>query len=76
MSKFTDVALQYFRDDVGPGQLQRIDGVRCFSPLPRFWFWHLRLKMMVRRGQLTARRTRSIWKSCDGMPAYGLGDPS
>lgn len=75
MSKFEDAALRYFRDEVGPDRVQRIDGVKCFSPLTWFWFWHLRLKLMVRRGLLISKRTRSIWKSCDGMPAYGIANP-
>ena len=72
MSEFKDVALTYFRDEVGAGMMQRIDGVACFSPLPKFWFWRIRLEMLVRRGLLKKRRFGSIWPSCDGMPGYGI----
>lgn len=74
MSKpgFRQTALSYFRDSVGDGNLQRIDGVACFSPLPKFWFWRSRLAWLVRRGDLVKKSTRSFWPSCNGMPAYGL----
>lgn len=72
MSKFEEVALSYFAQKVGPGVLQRIDGVECFSPLSRFWFWRWRLRRMVRKGLLVRRGIGSIWPSCDGMPAYGI----
>lgn len=72
MSLFRETAVAYFRDEVGPGMLQRIDGIRCFSPLTKFWFWQLRLDFLVREGVLQRRRMGSIWRSCDGMPAYGL----
>lgn len=71
MSKpgFRQTALSYFPDQVGEGNLQRIDGVACFSPLPKFWFWRSRLAWMVRRGDLVKKSTRSFWPSCDGMSA-------
>lgn len=69
---FREAALTYFDKQVGDGNLQRIDGIRCFSPLGNYWFWRFRLNRMVARGDLVRRETRSIWKSCDGMPAYGL----
>lgn len=69
---YRQVALSYFRDEVGSGQLQRIDGIACFSPLPGFWFWRLRLRWMVARGELIRKEVPSMWRSCDGMPAYGL----
>lgn len=72
MRRFEDAALTYFRERVGPGMLQRIDGVETFSPLPQFWFWRTRLNRMVKKGLLVKRSTGSFWPSLDGMPAYGL----
>lgn len=66
------MALRYFREQVGYGRTQRIDGVECFSPLPQFWFWRFRLNRMVRKGLLMRRSIGSFWPSCNGMPAYGL----
>ena len=71
MSTFKDVALTYFRDEVGPHYMQRIDGVACFSPLPKFWFWRIRLEILVWRGLLKKRGLGSFWPSCNGMPGYG-----
>ena len=69
---FQQTAMTYFRDQVGPGMLQRIDGIACFSPLSDYWFWRFRLNRRVARGELTRRAMGSFWRSCDGMPAYGL----
>lgn len=69
---FRQVALDYFRDEVGDGYVQRIDGIACFSPLRRFWFWRVRLIWMVLRGDLMRKPTPSIWKDFDGMWSYGL----
>lgn len=69
---FRRSALDYFSNEVGDRMVQRIDGIACFSPLRKYWFWKLRLNLMVARGELTRKGVRSIWKSCDGMPAYGL----
>lgn len=73
---FEETAIAYFSDPekVGVGRLQRIDGIECFSPLPKFWFWRLRLRLLARKGVLKRIRTRSIWASCNGMPAYGIGE--
>jgi hypothetical protein len=69
---FEETAIEYFRDEVGAGMIQRIDGIECFSPLPKFWFWRIRLSLLVRRGLLVKKGFPSIWRSCDGMPAYGI----
>ena len=69
---FERVALRYFHREVGPGRVQRIDGIECFSPLPDYWFWRYRLNRMVKNGLLVRRSVGSFWPSCDGMPAYGL----
>jgi hypothetical protein len=76
MSDFERTVLAYFRDEVGMGVIQRIDGIECFSPLPKFWFWRSRLNRMVRKGLLKRRGIGSIWPSCDGMPGYGLASPA
>jgi hypothetical protein len=68
---FEVVVEEYFKTKVPKGQIQRIDGIECFSPLPGFWFWRQRLNRMVKRGILVRKETRSYWKSCDGMPGYG-----
>lgn len=69
---FEKTAIEYFRDEVGAGMIQRIDGIECFSPLPKFWFWRIRLAILVRRKLLVKKGIRSIWRSCDGMPGYGI----
>lgn len=69
---FEATAVEYFTSEVGPKNIQRIDGVECFSPLPGFWFWKIRLNHLVRRGLLVKKPIRSIWRSCDGMPGYGI----
>ncbi len=71
-NRFEKTAIEYFRDEVGVGMIQRIDGIECFSPLPKFWFWRIRLALLVRRGQLVKKEFPSIWRSCDGMPGYGI----
>ena len=76
MKTFEETALAYFRDEVGAGVIQRIDGIECFSPLPKFWFWRFRLNRMARKGLLTRRGIGSIWASCDGMPGYGIATPA
>lgn len=65
--------MTYFRDEVGPGFIQRIDGIECFAPFTDMWFWRFRLDLMVTKGLLIRRGIGSIWPSCDGMPGYGLG---
>jgi len=72
MSEFEAEAVRYFTEDVGPGMLQRVDGVNCFSKLPEFWFWRSRLNKLVKRGVLISRPMGSIWPSCNGMTAYGI----
>lgn len=72
MSDFETEAIRYFTEDVGPGMLQRIDGVNCFSRLPEFWFWRSRLNRMVKRGMLISKPMGSVWPSCNGMLAYGI----
>jgi hypothetical protein len=47
---FAKTAVEYFEKEVGRGMIQRIDGVECFSPLSDFWFWRIRLAMLVRKG--------------------------
>lgn len=69
---FQKTAIEYFRDEVGAGMIQRIDGIECFSPLPKFWFWRIRLALLARRGLLVKKGIRSIWRSLDGMPGYGI----
>ncbi|NTF16833.1 hypothetical protein G6L37_00140 [Agrobacterium rubi] len=75
-SSFRRVAVDYFETEVGHGMIQRIDGIRCFSPLPRFWFWRFRLAILVKRGLLVKTGFPSIWRSLDGMAAYGIADRS
>ena len=72
MSEFQTEAVRYFTEDVGPGVLQRVDGVNCFSRLSDFWFWRIRLNKLVKRGILISKPMGSIWPSCDGMLAYGI----
>lgn len=72
MSKFEKEALDYFKNIVGPGMLQRIDGIECFSTLPNFWFWKFRLNRMVRKGLLIKRKTSSFLPTYDGMMSYGI----
>lgn len=72
MKTFENEALRYFRDEVGAGVVQRIDGIACFSSLSEFWFWRFRLNRMVRKGLLTKRIVGSIWASCNSMPWYGI----
>lgn len=69
---FEKTAVEYFEKEVGPGMLQRIDGIECFSPLSDFWFWRIRLALLVRKRVLVKRAIGSIWASCNGMPGYGL----
>lgn len=69
---FRETAIDYFRNEVGPDRIQRIDGIECFSPLPKFWFWRIRLALLVCDGVLVKKGIRSIWRSCDGMPGYGI----
>lgn len=71
MTRFERAALAYF-ETIPRGYLQRIDGVRCYSPLTPFWFLRWRLDRMARKGLLVRRATGSFWPSQDGMPAYGL----
>lgn len=73
---FRQTAVEYFESEVGHGKIQRIDGIRCFSPLPKFWFWRIRLAILVGRGVLVERGFPSIWRSLDGMAAYGIADRS
>ena len=68
---FEAEAIRYFRDSVPAGMMQRIDGIEL-SRLSEFWFWRWRLDRLVKRGVLSRRSTRSFWRSCDGMPAYGI----
>jgi hypothetical protein len=73
---FEQVAVEYFKT-IPEGYVQRIDGVECFSPLSKFWFWRWRLDRLVKRGILKRHATSSIWASCNGMPAYALSpEPS
>lgn len=69
---FEKTAVAYFEAEVGHGMIQRIDGIACFSPLPKFWFWRIRLAILVRRGLLVKKGFPSYWRSLDGMPAYGI----
>lgn len=71
-SSFREVALHYFTTQVGVGMVQRIDGIECFSPLSGYWLWRIRLNRLVRRGDLIKKPIPSIWRSCNGMPGYGL----
>jgi hypothetical protein len=71
-SSFEKAAVEYFKDEVGAGMIQRIDGIESFSPLPTFWFWRFRLALLARRGLLVRKGFPSIWRSCDGMPGYGI----
>ena len=69
---FNDAAMHYFENVVGVGVFQRIDGVECFSPLSDYWFWRIRLGILVKRGLVQKRVFGSIWKSCRHMPSYGI----
>lgn len=71
-NSFKKTAIEYFRDEVGADMIQRIDGIECFSPLPKFWFWRIRLALLVLRKLLVKKKVSSIWRSCDGMPGYGI----
>lgn len=72
LSVFEREALSYFQEKVPAGYTQRIDGIACFSPLSGYRFWRWRLDRMVKKGLLRRRGHPSIWRSCDGMPGYGL----
>lgn len=72
--KFEDAALQYFNAQVPVGFSQRIDGIACFSPLPKYWFWKWRLNRMVRKGLLRRVYHGSMFASASSMPWYGLPD--
>lgn len=72
MSTFETEALRYFRDHVGIGAVQRIDGIACFSKLSRFWFWELRLAWMAKKGLLIRQTRNSLLASQRNMPWYGI----
>jgi hypothetical protein len=69
---FKAAALRYFQDQVPKGYLQRIDRISCFSPLPDYWFWRTRLRIMAKRGVLARRTFGSVWASGANLPSYGL----
>ncbi|MBA8822273.1 hypothetical protein FHW00_004639 [Ochrobactrum sp. P6BSIII] len=69
---FERVAVDYFTNEVGHGYSQRIDGIECFSPLPRYWFWRFRLNRLVSKGILQRRYFGSFWPSCSRLPSYGI----
>jgi hypothetical protein len=71
-TEFEKTAIEYFRDEVGAGMIQRIDGIECFSPLPKFWFWRIRLSMLVRRRLLVKRDSRASGGAVTACPAMGL----
>lgn len=72
MTEFEQEAIAYFRRELPQGYYQAEDGVAVFSQLPRYWFWRYRLRRMVKRGLLRTVAVRSIWRSYNGTPAYGL----
>lgn len=73
--KFREVALQHFREEVGDGKIQRIDGLLFYSPLPKYWFWKARLRFTVLCGDLVMKRWSKRWFSVRRMPYFGLPDP-
>jgi hypothetical protein len=72
-SSFEGQALSYFREVVGEGRVQRLDGIECFSGLSDRWFWRWRLARMVRQGKLHKRHGRgNFWPSTRRLHHYGL----
>jgi hypothetical protein len=55
---------------------QRIDGLRCERGVidHDWWFFGLRLHLMVEEGLLEVRPFGSILASCNGMPGYRITD--
>lgn len=70
---FEEQALAHFRDGVGYGKLQRLDGIECYSELSDRWFWRWRLARMARQGKLHKRDGRgNFWPSTRRLHYYGL----
>jgi len=72
LGKFEHEAFGYFRDEIGRGYVQRVDGVACFAPFRRYWFWRARLEIMAARGLIGKKPTSGFFPSCDGMRSYGI----
>lgn len=75
-TSFEEQALAYFRDEVGDGRVQRLDGIECFSDLSDRLFWRWRLARMARRGKLHVIHGRgNFWPSTRKLHHYGLPKP-
>lgn len=71
--KFEAAAIEYFKTEVGLGVSQRLDAIACFSPLTRFWFWKLRLEILVMRKIIQKQYiNHSIFRNIDNIPFYGI----
>lgn len=70
---FRTEALAYFANEVPDGDVQRIDGVLCFSPMGNRRFTRLRLRMMAAAGLIEKRHIPgAVWRSTRNLPYYGL----